>query len=295
MIKVGKLLCGLVLGAIALPGVASTTWDFRSTTCAANTQLASCAFASGVTMSAVGTSTQSGTTGLGAINIEFYGAANGWGAGPNTGAPTHAIDNSGKYEMILLTFATAVSLNEVKLGWNGTDITGAKIPTGSDMSVLAFTGASSPAPFPGGGDTWNSLTGAWDSSANTGGWTAIGNYATVGGTANNTANVSTINQTGKDAQTQPTSAIYSSYWLIGAYNPEAVTSGLISNGLTQADAFKLMSVTGCVGASDKSANCVASSGNTGSTSGTVPEPGSLVLLGLALTAMAGIRRRQARR
>ncbi len=70
-------------------------------------------------------------------------------AGPNaspsgqetTSSPQHAMDNNGNSEFMLLSFAGAVSLSAVELGWSQTD---------SDITVLAYkpTGAQTIDPNP---------------------------------------------------------------------------------------------------------------------------------------------------
>lgn len=77
-------------------------------------------------------------------------------------------------------------------------------------------------------------------------------------------------------------SVYSSYWLIGAYNPLAAgysgSPGVASNlfGIGN-DNIKLASVTGVVKPpSDQK----------------VPEPGSMALFGVALVGLFGLRRQQ---
>lgn len=120
-------------------------------------------------------------------------------------SPEHAIDNNGRYEMLLLSFSQTVQLDSVKLGWMSTD---------SDITVMAYNGAGS------GASSLNGNTWAGVSSA----WTSIGNYSNVG-----TAAPKAVNAGG----------VSSSYWLIGAYNPLA-GGGSLSAGN---DYIKMMSVT----------------------------------------------------
>jgi len=118
--------------------------------------------------------------------------------------------------MFLLQFASAVSLTQFTIGWNGTDDYGAD----SDVTVLAYTGSGTPAVV---GSTLSGLLGAGVGT----GWDVVGNYNNVGGMAGNTATVST--------------SYSSSWWLISAYN--AAFGGTLSGGN---DYFKLVSVAGTV-------------------------------------------------
>ena len=120
----------------------------------------------------------------------------------------------------------------------------------ADYSVYAYTGLGV-----------GSLTGlTYNDSALAGaGWSLVGHYE--GGSA---AGSKTI-----------TSKIFSSYWLIGAVN---------GTGDTKKDAFKLISVAGgtCT-ANPNGAGC-----GGGSTS--VPEPGTLLLMGIGLFGLSRVRR-----
>ena len=74
--------------------------------------------------------------GLGMYNRDY---ANGTDANEHS-SPEHAIDNNGRFEMVLLSFSQMVELQSMRIGWKGAD---------SDMSVLAYTGIGLPLPIPG--------------------------------------------------------------------------------------------------------------------------------------------------
>jgi len=122
-----------------------------------------------------------GSSGLGTYNRDY---SNGTDAGEG-GSPEHAIDNNGRYEMVLFNFAEMVELTDLEIGWKGAD---------SDMTVLAWTGVGAPAAVT--GMDWGTLMGA--------GWSLIGQYSNV-----QTNTWQNINEAGQASR----------YWLIGAYNP----------------------------------------------------------------------------
>ena len=94
----------------------------------------------------------------------------------------------------------------------------------------------------------------------TSGWTAIGNYSDVGSWTPEAINPS---------------GVFSSYWLIGAYNPLAApTGGAVTGNATLPDYVKLFSVTG-------------------DTPQLVPEPSSWALVGIALLTLAAVRQTRA--
>ena len=127
-------------------------------------------------------------------------------------SPEHAIDNNQRYDMVLLSFAAPVRLEQVKLGWMQND---------SDITVMAFDKNR----------TFSSLIGNTFGNLLSSGWQAVGNYFNVG-----TTNAVTVNGTG----------IASSYWLIGAYNPLAyygtTTNSVTPTGDQGFDYVKLASV-----------------------------------------------------
>lgn len=200
-----------------------------------------------------GTNLQLYSGGLGINNLNgcASGTACDEGDVANT-APEHAIDNQGRYEMVLLSFTSLVNLTNFKIGWpsSGYD---------SDMTVLAYTGAGTPATLA--GQKWSDL------AASSSGWGLIGNYLNVSTSAAKPTN----------------SAVYSSYWLIGAYNP-LVAAGSYS-GYAGNDYIKLASVIGNVCTGGSGPGCTPPSNDA-------PEPGSLALFGLGLLGMIGFRRRQ---
>lgn len=196
------------VAALALAGTASasTTWSVPTGSVTQD----------GITMTATGWSnTGSGgsidTQALQAQTLSLYGGGVGItnldsGSDAGEGAsPEHAVDNNGRYEMVLLSFSQAVKLTAVKAGWaSGTD---------SDITVMAYNGPGTGSGSLN-GNTWAGIAGAW---------TSIGNYANVG---TNTTAVNAGNTS-------------SSYWLIGAYNNLLINSGWSTGN----DYVKLASVT----------------------------------------------------
>ncbi|GGB09073.1 exosortase-dependent surface protein XDP1 [Agarivorans gilvus] len=134
--------------------------------------------------------------------------------------PDHGIDNSNylpgynDYDMVLLSFDTAVNLAGFSLGWayeyrNGRDRAGRH----ADVSVLAYNGADAPVLA---GSTWNDvadLASGWTSEAQ-------------------------VYDADDYAYQAISSSTESKYWLIGAYNPVFGGSGQYAGN----DAFKLAGV-----------------------------------------------------
>lgn len=164
------------------------------------------------------------------------------------------MDNSGRRDSILLSFSSEINLTQVVNGWVSS--------YDSDISVFAYVaddGASNKLP-----STWVG-TGASNpqySTLTSQGWKLIGHYGDQ--------DVNNISAQTKD--------IYSSYWLIGAYIDTVAgtcVTGTCDRTSSSYDYNKLASVSG-----------------TAKPPTSVPEPGSLALLGLGSLLLARIRSRQ---
>lgn len=177
-------------------------------------------------------------------------------------APEHAIDNNQRYEMVLLSFSQAVNLTNVSFGWTGTSDYASQ-GGDSDYTVMAFQGAAGNQGLA--AKTWSSL----DS-----GWTLVGQYNDATDYENRS-----LNSVNSNGVANSSAGVYSSFWLIGAYNP--LVGGNMNWSLGN-DYLKLASVTGTV--------CATGSAQCGGTTTKVSEPGYLALLGIGLLGMMRIRK-----
>ena len=171
-------------------------------------------------------------------------------------SPNHGIDNNLNTELVLLNFGTnKVVLTGLATGWSEND---------TDIAVLRWTGAAS-GPTLTSTNVANLLSSGWAmvSSADLDGGNTTG--ATFGGLSTTTG-------------LTVTAANSSSWWIVSSY----FGGGTLGTADAAKDYFKLLSV---------SATCVSSTSG-GACNTSVPEPGSLVLAGLALAAVTYSRRRK---
>ncbi len=268
-----NMLCGALVIAFAGP-VSAATWGLQGTPTPGVTSI-------NAVSNTDGTST---TNNAAAQKIEAAAWVSSYGGinnadNPGSGrsdidstegsSPEHAIDNNQRYDMVLIGFDSLVHLTSLALSWYNYD---------SDFTVMAYTGSGNPY-------TNGDLIGKTFSNSMTG-WTVVGSYD--GATTNGTAVTTTSN---RSITYQPANAnLYSSYWLIGAYNPlvggpVAGNPNMGTNATNNAsgyDYIKLKSVTGDV--------CPNTNPGCGSGGGRVSEPGSLALLGLGLLGMMRLRK-----
>ncbi len=247
--------CLAALALTAVPAHAAT-WTYSST---------SPTTTSGLTATATAFSAANNTTASITATTAYYSGGLGvTSQGESTGSPQHAIDNNGAIETVLFSFsdgvggitsADRVNLTSARFGWSTTD---------ADFSVYAYTGTGTPTVL---GLTYSNLT----SAAN--GWSLIGHYNNSASSTAKTVNFA--------------NSVYSSAWLIGAYNGLTTTSGANFGN----DYFKIASVTGtkCPTTGTLPQGC--GNGGGGQPGGGVPEPGTLFLMGAGLLGLTRLHRR----
>jgi hypothetical protein len=241
---------GVLLAPVAYAGV---EWEFTST---------SPVTVSGVKASAQAVSFTNGNgdnNRLASAQLFFY-SGNGFGvrnADCCTGdpgedsSPEHSVDNEGRSDYVLLSFSQAVNLTQVTMGWRSSD---------SDLSILAFNGATLPSGMI--GTSGNETSGMTHSQLQAAGWKLIGNYSGPTGSSSDEFSINT------------NSTYSSQYWLVGGYDNRWALNGLTNpSGVGNGNDFvKILALYG------------------NKTTG-VPEPNVLMLLGFAVAGLWATRRK----
>lgn len=181
---------------------------------------------------------------------------------PACTSPNHALDNNGNTEAVLLSFSQSVMLTSIGIGWKSGD---------ADISVFRYTGATAPT-ITGVGASLASMTSA--------GWSLVGNYADLAVDTTNPYNL--VNGAQSPSGAAGATSVGSSWWLITAYNTSYGGSGLTQGD----DYFKVYAVAGTA--------CTSTTPGVCGPGNKTPEPGTLVLAGLAFAGLAYSRRRGGR-
>ncbi len=235
--------------ALSVSAAQAATWTYSSTGAASAVGLSATASAFSATNNTTAT--------IGATTAYYGGGLGITTSGETTTSPQHAIDNNGPIETLMIGFSDGVSgitaadkvnLTSAYFGWTNGD---------ADFSVYAYTGAS----------TSPSVLGLTFSNLTSNGWQLIGHYNADGAGTYNFAN-----------------SVYSSHWLIGAFNGTSSVAGLDFGD----DYFKLDSVIGnkCPTTGTIPAGCGGGGGG-----GRVPEPATLLLMSAGLFGLSRFSKR----
>lgn len=192
----------------------------------------------------------------------------------NSASPDHSVDNTpgGVSDMILLSFNSTTVLDDIKMSWVNNSAEG-------DFLVMRWAGASAPTGAPTNLTTPPTNLASNTATSTAAGWQFVSSYRGVD-TATRDLGIST--------------SMASSWWLIAAFNTT------MSGGSTGCRTFtnnvaSAANTTNCDGNDDgfklQYVSTKAEPSNFIPRDGTgVPEPGSLVLVSLALFGLAGTRR-----
>jgi hypothetical protein len=198
-----------------------------------------------------------GTSGVG-ITSSYGGKTEYTGDGLN-----HAIDNYGGARNSSTSYGAYTELLMVGFS-EATRLDGLSIGWRSgdaDISVLRWTGEDPP--------DLTKMTSTGTGGLIAKGWELVSSYDLY-----------------SSYSTSVSSAGYSSWWLISAYFGNSTTTSKGADLDTGDDFFKLKTFSGT--------GCKTTNSCGGGGSGSVPEPGTLALAGLALAGIVGAKRRRAR-
>lgn len=195
---------------------------------------------------------------------EASGSSYSSGYGVITSGETSAtgykmLDNNTNTDLLAFKFGSAVILDKITFGYTGSD---------ADFSLFAWTGSTTATDS----QVLSAINGKSVSNlATSSTWTLIGNYSAAAGATWD--NQKEVNVNNNEIATNGVKS--SSWWIISAYNSGyGGNNGGFDNG---DDYMKILGVA-----------CLPSSGGGGQ----VSEPASLLLFGVAMMGVVGLRRRR---